>query len=62
MFDRMLRDVDPRVAEILDQALAGKEMSETDAATLLQVEGANLHALLWAGVIKPWVLVQEEDR
>jgi FO synthase len=49
MFDRMHGDVDLRVAEILDAALAGKEMSETDAEFLLQVEGANLHALLWAG-------------
>jgi len=48
MFERMAKDVDPRVADILDAALAGKEMSEADAAVLLQVEDADMHALLWA--------------
>ena len=49
MLERMLDRVNPGVAEILEAALAGKEMSERDAITLLQVEGADLHALLWAG-------------
>ncbi len=48
MFQRMLDDVNPRVAAILDGALDGREMSIDDAALLLGVEGADQHALLWA--------------
>jgi 7,8-didemethyl-8-hydroxy-5-deazariboflavin synthase CofH subunit len=47
MLDRMHADLDPRVAAILDAALAGNEMSESDAELLLGAEGADLHALLW---------------
>ncbi|MBW2695042.1 MAG: 5-amino-6-(D-ribitylamino)uracil--L-tyrosine 4-hydroxyphenyl transferase CofH, partial [Deltaproteobacteria bacterium] len=48
MFERMMNDVNPRVAEILDAALEGKEMSIAEAERLLGAEGADLHALLWA--------------
>jgi len=48
MFERMMEDVNPRVAEVLSASLDGKEMSESDAAMLLAAEGADLHALLWA--------------
>ena len=48
MFQRMLDDVNPRVAAILDGALEGREMSVEDAELLLGVEGADQHALLWA--------------
>jgi FO synthase len=48
MLDRMTTQLDPQVAEILDSALAGQEMSLEDAERLLGAEGADLHALLWA--------------
>jgi len=44
----MQADLDPRVAAILDAALAGNDMSVSDAELLLGAEGADLHALLWA--------------
>jgi len=48
MFERMMTNVDPRVAETLDSALTGKEISVEAAELLLAAEGADLHALLWA--------------
>lgn len=48
MFERMIDDVDPRVASALSASLEGKELSVEDAALLLGAEGADLHALLWA--------------
>ena len=48
MFQRMLDEVNPRVADILEGALDGREMSVDDAELLLGVEGADQHALLWA--------------
>jgi FO synthase len=44
----MQADLDPRVAAILDAALAGNDISVSDAELLLGAEGADLHALLWA--------------
>ncbi len=40
--------VTPRVASILEDALAGKEMSVDDAVVLLDAEGADFHVLLRA--------------
>jgi FO synthase len=48
MFDKIRSTMSPRVAEILDSALAGREISCEDAELLLAVEGADYHALSWA--------------
>jgi FO synthase len=48
MFERMIDDVNPRVAEALSATLDGREMSPEEAELLLAAEGADLHALLWA--------------
>ena len=49
MLERLLTDVTPEVAEILDKALDGTELSVDDAVTLLRVENADFHALVRAG-------------
>jgi 7,8-didemethyl-8-hydroxy-5-deazariboflavin synthase CofH subunit len=47
--DGLLSDIDPNVARILDRALAGKDISVDDAATLLDAEGsANTNAIVLA--------------
>jgi FO synthase len=46
--ERLLSDVTPGTARILDGALAGRELSWRDAEALLQVRGADQHALLRA--------------
>ncbi|MCH8131927.1 MAG: 5-amino-6-(D-ribitylamino)uracil--L-tyrosine 4-hydroxyphenyl transferase CofH [Myxococcales bacterium] len=43
--DRLLSDLSPDVARILDGALDGRELSIDDAQTLLESQGADLHAL-----------------
>jgi FO synthase len=48
MFERMIDDVNPRVARALCACLDGQEMPVQDAELLLAAEGADLHALLWA--------------
>ncbi len=48
MFERMIDDVNPRVASVLSASLDGQELSVADAELLLGAEGADLHALLWA--------------
>jgi FO synthase len=48
MFERMIDDVNPRVASVLSAGLDGQELSVADAELLLGAEGADLHALLWA--------------
>lgn len=48
IFDRMTRDVTSQVATLLDGALAGRELSVQDAEFLLNLEGADFHALTWA--------------
>ena len=48
MFERMIDDVNPRVAEILSACLDGREATRDEAELLLRAEGADLHALLWA--------------
>lgn len=48
MFERMLEDVNPRVAAILEAALDGREISLEEAECLLEAEGADRHALYWA--------------
>jgi FO synthase len=46
--ERLLGDVSPEVARILDGALSGHELSWQDAARLLRTEGADFHVLLRA--------------
>ena len=46
--ERLIGDVSPDVARILDGALSGRELSWQDAARLLRTEGADFHALLRA--------------
>jgi FO synthase len=48
MLERLLRDVDPEVARILDGALSGRELQVSDAERLLRAQRADLHALLRA--------------
>ncbi|MAI79994.1 MAG: 7,8-didemethyl-8-hydroxy-5-deazariboflavin synthase subunit CofH [Deltaproteobacteria bacterium] len=48
MLSRMMKDVTPNVAALLESALSGKEISEQEAERLLCVEGADFHALTWA--------------
>ena len=45
MLERLLADVDPGVARILDGALSGRELGVDDAARLLAARGPDLHAL-----------------
>ena len=47
--DRLLSDIDPAVARVLDRALAGEDISIDDAVTLLDAEGsANTNAIVLA--------------
>jgi len=46
--ERLLSDLNPDVARILDSALGGSEMSEEDAERLLGVQGVEFHALTHA--------------
>jgi FO synthase len=46
--ERLLADIDPEVARILDSALAGRELPPKSAARLLRAEGADFQALLRA--------------
>jgi FO synthase len=55
--ERLLADVDPRVARILDSALDGRELATDDAELLLGATGPDLHALLRAAD-----LARREDR
>lgn len=48
MLERLLANVDRRVARVLDAALDGREMTPLQAARLLTAEGADFHALLCA--------------
>jgi 7,8-didemethyl-8-hydroxy-5-deazariboflavin synthase CofH subunit len=45
---RLNANVNPRIASILDDALAGREMSVEDATLLLGAQGADFHLLLRA--------------
>ncbi len=49
--ERLFSDVNPEVARCIDHALAGGELSVTDAELLLQAEGEDLFALLRAADI-----------
>jgi len=51
VLERLSRSVSPQIANILDAALSGKEMSTEDAVALLGTEGPDLHALLQAADI-----------
>jgi FO synthase len=48
MLERLLSDVSPDVAHILDGALSGKEPSRDDALRLLRAEGPDLRCLISA--------------
>jgi 7,8-didemethyl-8-hydroxy-5-deazariboflavin synthase CofH subunit len=48
MLERLYSEVQPRVAQILDGALEGRELSAADVELLLTTEGADFHALLRA--------------
>jgi FO synthase len=48
MLERLLADVTPEVAHLLDGALSGRELSQAGALRLLRAEGADLHALVRA--------------
>jgi len=48
MLERLSKAVSPYVAEVLDGALSGRELSTRAAVALLQTEGPDLHALLQA--------------
>jgi FO synthase len=48
MLERLLSDISPEVARILDGALCGGELDADDALALLQAEGPDLQALLRA--------------
>jgi len=45
MLERLLSDITPEVAHLLDGALSGKELSREDALRLLAAEGADFQAL-----------------
>jgi 7,8-didemethyl-8-hydroxy-5-deazariboflavin synthase CofH subunit len=49
ILERLFSDVSPEVARILESALAGHELSTSDAGVLLRAEGADLFALMRAG-------------
>ncbi len=57
MLERLLVDVDSEVARALDSALGGTELSTEQAQRLLEVQGADFHALVRAAD-----LAREEDR
>jgi FO synthase len=44
--ERLLPLIDPKVARVLERALAGKEIGETDGVVLSEVTGSNLSALV----------------
>src|SRR5262245_66587532 len=48
MLERLLADVTPELARLLDGALSGRELSQAEALRLLQADGADLHALVRA--------------
>jgi 7,8-didemethyl-8-hydroxy-5-deazariboflavin synthase CofH subunit len=48
MLERLLASVTPEVARSLDDALSGRELTESQAEHLLRAEGADFHALLRA--------------
>jgi FO synthase len=48
MLERLLAEVNPQVARILDASLDGSELSAEQAERLLRVEGADFHALVRA--------------
>ena len=45
MLERLLSDISPEVARLLDGALSGRELDSDDALRLLQAEGADFQAL-----------------
>lgn len=45
MLERLLSDVTPEVARLLDDALSGRELRPEDAVRLLRCQGADLQAL-----------------
>jgi FO synthase len=45
MLERLLSDISPEVARLLDGALSGRELGADDALRLLQAEGADFQAL-----------------
>ena len=49
MLEALFADVNPKVARVIDAALAKQELSVEDCALLLESEGPDLHALLKAG-------------
>ncbi len=48
MLERLLADVTPEVARLLDGALSGRELSQADAHRLLRADGPDLQALVRA--------------
>jgi len=48
MLERLLADISPEVARILDGALSGRTLERSDALRLLACQGGDLHALLRA--------------
>ncbi len=48
ILERLLGDVTPAVAGVLERALEGRELESSEAETLLTTAGADLHALLRA--------------
>ncbi len=46
MIERLLARTSPGVAAVLDRALEGRELGESDAIALLGAQGSDLHALL----------------
>jgi FO synthase len=49
MLERLLSDVKPDVARLLDGALSGRELAREDAELLMQTQGREYQALLLAG-------------
>ena len=45
MLERLLSDISPEVARVLDGALSGRELSADDALLLMQTDGADFQAL-----------------
>ena len=45
MLERLLSDISPEVARLLDGALSGRELGSDDALRLLQTDGADFQAL-----------------
>ena len=48
MLERLLADVTPELARLLDGALSGRELTQADALRLLRADGPDLRALLGA--------------